>query len=61
MSVRELLNTLAGVGETVLLYHDGGRGRPRARRMITDMDPPSNASPNCSASTATHPPADTPA
>jgi transposase len=39
MSVRELLNTLAGIGETVLLYHDGSKGRPRARRMITDMDP----------------------
>ncbi len=39
LSVRELLNTLAGVQETVLLYHDGGKGRPRARRMITDMDP----------------------
>lgn len=39
MSVRELLTTLAGIGETVLLYHDGGKGRPRARRMLTDMDP----------------------
>ncbi len=39
MSVRELLHTLAGIQETVLLYHDGGKGRPRARRMITDMDP----------------------
>jgi transposase len=39
MSVRELLSTLAGIGETVLLYHDGSKGRPRARRMITDMDP----------------------
>jgi transposase len=39
MSVREILNTLAGIQETVLLYHDGGKGRPRARRMITDMDP----------------------
>jgi hypothetical protein len=39
MSVRELLNTLAGIGETVLLYHNSGKGRPRARRMITDMDP----------------------
>jgi transposase len=39
LSVRELLHTLAGVQETVLLYHDGGKGRPRARRMITDMDP----------------------
>jgi len=39
LSVRELLNTLAGIGETVLLYHDGGKGRPRAARMLTDMDP----------------------
>jgi hypothetical protein len=38
MSVRELLNTLAGIQETVLLY-DGAEGRPRARRMITDMNP----------------------
>jgi hypothetical protein len=35
MSVRELLAELAGIGETVLLYHDGGKGRPRARRMLT--------------------------
>jgi hypothetical protein len=39
LSVRELLATLAGVEETVLLYHDGGKGRPRARRMLTDMSP----------------------
>jgi transposase len=39
LSVRELLTTLAGIGETVLLYHDGAKGRPRARRMLTDMDP----------------------
>jgi transposase len=39
LSVRELLTTLAGVEETVLLYHDGGKGRPRARRMLTDMNP----------------------
>jgi transposase len=39
MSVRELLAELAGIGETVLLYHDGGKGRPRARRMLTDMTP----------------------
>ena len=38
MSVRELLATLAGIQETVLLYQ-GERGRPRARRMLTDMDP----------------------
>jgi transposase len=36
MSVRELLHELAGIQETVLLYHDGGKGRPRARRMLTD-------------------------
>jgi transposase len=38
MSVRELLGTLAGIEETVLLYQ-GETGRPRARRMLTDMDP----------------------
>jgi transposase len=38
MSVRELLNTLAGIQETVLLYQ-GERGRPRARRMLTEIDP----------------------
>lgn len=36
MSVRELLHELAGIQETVLLYHDGGKGRPRARRTLTD-------------------------
>lgn len=35
-SVRELLNQLAGIEETVLLYHDGDKGRPKARRMLTD-------------------------
>ena len=39
MSVRELLGTLGGIEETVLLYQ-GERGRPRARRMLTEMDPP---------------------
>ena len=38
MRVRELLSTLAGIQETVLLYQ-GERGRPRARRMLTEMDP----------------------
>ncbi len=28
MSVRELLTTLAGIQETVLLYHDGGKDAP---------------------------------
>ncbi len=39
LSVRELLSILGGIQETVLLYHDGGKGRPRAKRMLTDMDP----------------------
>src|SRR6266699_2210249 len=38
MSVRELLAELAGIGETVLLYQ-GGRGRPRAHRMLTETSP----------------------
>jgi hypothetical protein len=37
MSVRELLGELAGIGETVLLYHDGGKGRPREQHLLTDM------------------------
>ena len=36
MSIRELLATLAGIGETVLLYPSTG-GRPKARRMLTEM------------------------
>jgi transposase len=38
MSVRELLRELAGIGETVLLYH-GDRGRPRAHRTLTETSP----------------------
>ncbi|MGH9269274.1 MAG: IS1634 family transposase, partial [Acidimicrobiales bacterium] len=38
MSVRELLATLAGIEETVLLYPSTG-GRPKARRMLTEIDP----------------------
>jgi transposase len=38
MSVRELLDTLGAIQETVLLYQ-GERGRPRARRMLTEIDP----------------------
>jgi hypothetical protein len=36
MSVCELLGALAGIQETVLLYQ-GERGRPRARRVTTEM------------------------
>ena len=38
ISVRELLSSLAGIQETVLLYQ-GERGRPRARRVLTEMSP----------------------
>jgi len=38
MSVRELLSTLAGIEETVMLYPSTG-GRPRAKHMLTEMDP----------------------
>jgi transposase len=37
LSVRALIETLAGIEETMLLYQ-GERGRPRARRMLTEMD-----------------------
>lgn len=37
LSVRALMETLAGIQETVLLYQ-GERGRPRARRILTEMD-----------------------
>jgi transposase len=38
MSVRVLLSHLSRIEETVMLYQ-GERGRPRARRMLTEMDP----------------------
>ncbi len=38
VSIRELLDTLAGIQETLMLYQ-GERGRPRARRMLTEIDP----------------------
>jgi hypothetical protein len=38
LSARRLIAHLAGIQETVLLYQ-AERGRPRARRMTTDMDP----------------------
>ena len=38
LSVRELLDDLASIQETVLLY-PGTEGRPRARRILTDMNP----------------------
>jgi transposase len=38
LSVRELLDSLDSIGEVTLLY-PGERGRPRARRMLTELDP----------------------
>jgi len=38
LSVRALLDELAGIQETVLLYQ-GERGRPKARRMLTETNP----------------------
>jgi transposase len=38
LSVRELLDTLAGIQETVLIYPSTG-GRPKARRMLTETNP----------------------
>ena len=38
LSVRALLGELAWIGETALLYQ-GGRGRPRAHRMLTETGP----------------------
>ncbi len=38
MSVRELLDTLAAIQETVLIYPSTG-GRPKARRMLTETTP----------------------
>ena len=38
LTARELLHQLAGIQETVLLYPSTG-GRPRARRMLTEMTP----------------------
>jgi hypothetical protein len=36
MSIGEIMKELADMGETVLLYPSTG-GRPRARRMLTEM------------------------
>lgn len=36
LSTRRVLDELASIEETVLLYHDGAKGRPRAQRLLTD-------------------------
>ena len=57
MSVRELLGELAGIGETVLLYH-GDRGLPEPTACSPKPAPSRTNSPASSASPATHPDAD---
>ncbi|WP_370972829.1 transposase [Amycolatopsis sp. cg9] len=42
LSVRELLDRLAGIGELVLRYPSTG-GRPRAKRLLTELDPEQQA------------------
>jgi len=39
LSVRELLRHLNGINEITMLYPSEGKGRPRARRALTDLDP----------------------
>jgi len=38
LSVRELLRHLNAINEITMLY-PGDRGRPRARRILTELDP----------------------
>ncbi|MEV6911097.1 transposase [Amycolatopsis sp. NPDC051071] len=42
LSVRELMDSLAGIGETVLRYPSTG-GRPRTRRLLTERNPEQQA------------------
>ncbi len=51
LSVRELLDQLAGIQETVLIYPSTG-GRPKARRMLTETSPTRTTSPTSSTSSA---------
>jgi transposase len=41
LSVRALIDTLVGIGETVLVFPSSG-GRPKARRMLTETTPDQN-------------------
>lgn len=57
LSVRELLSSLAGIEETVPPYHDGGKGRPRARHMLTEHSQLQQQLADLFTTSATHPPA----
>jgi hypothetical protein len=50
LSVRELLTELAGIQETVLLYHDGAKGRPEPNACSPTPIPSSSNWPTCSTS-----------
>lgn len=52
MSMQKLLDTLAGIQETVLLYQ-AERGRPRLLRMLSEIDPLSASSTTVSVSMPT--------
>ena len=54
LSVRELLGQLGGIGETVLIY-PSTRGRPKARRMTTELSGTSPDSTRSSAWNGGHP------
>jgi hypothetical protein len=54
LSVRAILDTLAGIAETVLIYPSTG-GRPKARRMTTDMTTDQQPPTSCSTYTGGHP------
>ncbi len=47
LSVKALLDTLAGIEESVMIYPSTG-GRPKARRMTTGMSGDQQAPYNCS-------------
>ena len=58
LSVRALLGELAGIGETVLLYQGGGRGRPEPTACSPKPARSRTSSPRSSASPVTPPDAD---
>jgi len=53
LSVRELLTTLGGIQETVLLYPPGTKAGPAPNASSPTPTPPKNAYTTCSASTPT--------
>ncbi len=54
LSTRKVLEELADIEETVLLYHDGAKGHPRAQRLLTDHSKTAGNPPSSSPSRPTH-------